>query len=752
MQIEAGGHGYDPKAESNSLAKLLDRTSNLPSVSRALSEDWESFKKEFFDFSTIIPFQYEVSGGRWRNNGRTIEEITDEDSLGQTKLGRILAAEKRMLNDPDLTQSIVISEDTGSGRSYLYVYNRDQSDLNKINALAIEYQGEKKELTEFIGLLGHGSVPDETFQPDESDPYPPLFFTEKKALTVENIFESADQSYADFSRKKEMVSYLDRLSRDVEHLPQILKEHEHKVSTLADLITKDIKEHEDTRSGIAAVAYAIISLSETYGKPAGDNVKANSHDKKVKQIPPGRVVPENFIFDMAKGHENGNMTTTGDKSKGAAKSGRSDSGLIQAEVQPVCTSNSGLHHNPGHGKHEKVADSSMTSILRQWLEYINEIQFRRPTGIRINNTEFIVSGTDGNGVPPTNTHGVSLYPDGVNHEPEHRFVHDKHLSLAGTEPFLGNRVPEDQFINGLYGSFVLTILSLSKDPLWSSWYRDKPKVGIAEAQLDGLKNDNNEAKTVDFRKSIQTSKLIFNGLQDPGAGDNKQIESQISGFVSSEAENNIPDEIVGELIKCLSLIWGDYDLNDKIPEFTKGKRSQVEQMIITVLVSHLFASIQKEQFSGNGKFAASEVILNVSYPPNSDLYLNMFSVLSFIKRQLNQGHGMHTKVADSNLTGIPPQILELYLQKMPENIIRSDIFIKELLRLILRELHLSLGLISKWIKAHGRRNAVAADHSFSLIEKLKQRKSLTAGKKISGRKEGIIYRYTPSFLPIPLEV
>jgi len=234
--------------QSESLYKVLKTTGSVGAVGEAGAKDSVTYDQEFRWKDTIIPYTYKIVDGKFTNLGRTIEEISDPKELGGDRVGRLLKIEKEMVSDPSKKQAAFFSEDLGVGfnRSFFYIFERDGQEANKINALAIEYQGSQSEGLNFLNQLGKRS---ENFN-NEKDFVPhfakPLYFNEENTIRVKDIFQAAKTSYIGDQRRQEMQPYLHRLARDsvgfYQLVERVKKEETERAAQLVEQVSNLLKQ------------------------------------------------------------------------------------------------------------------------------------------------------------------------------------------------------------------------------------------------------------------------------------------------------------------------------------------------------------------------------------------------------------------------------------------------------------------------------------------------------------------------------
>ncbi len=268
------GHGYSAGREFLSIQKVFGKTKSITQAARAGAEDFVGFKKEFADLSTILSFSYEVRDGRWMNMGRRLDEINDPDEIGGDRILRVLSAEKAMSHDPSITQAAVISEDLGFGRSYLYLFQRNPDQPEQISALAIEYQGSGEALGNFVGNLWTRSRTgkDETKTIDYTKP---IFFTEKTAVGVVDVFDMAIKSLQKEVGTDKTRSYLSRLARDSVDFPSVLARQEMEIENLTRKYRQQLLQDIDIVSGIASIVAGSVALTARWQERIDARSKLN---------------------------------------------------------------------------------------------------------------------------------------------------------------------------------------------------------------------------------------------------------------------------------------------------------------------------------------------------------------------------------------------------------------------------------------------------------------------------------------------
>lgn len=116
-------------------------------LARMTAENVVTADLEWNRGQTFIKFGYDVgSNGEWvGSHGRTLDQMRADSLRDSAKLGlnddhvfeRLIAVQDVFRADPNQKCAIVVSEDLGSGRSYIYLYQRNP-DGNGITAFAID--------------------------------------------------------------------------------------------------------------------------------------------------------------------------------------------------------------------------------------------------------------------------------------------------------------------------------------------------------------------------------------------------------------------------------------------------------------------------------------------------------------------------------------------------------------------------------------------------------------------------------------
>ena len=257
LSTSPDGCGYSSSRQMRGSFKVLEKTGSIREAARATASDFVTLDSEFFRLKTIIPYSYHVTeNGTWENGGRTLQDLNDPELTDGERIKRVIEVQNVMARNPSLTQAAVGSEDTGSGRNYLYLFTRDANDQNLINALAVEHQGNENEFRDFLRALSpqrnHSSV---SFDK-------PLFFRRNDQLQITDVFKGVLDSYKDQVRKEEMKPYLTRLAHDTVDFPNLLKRHREEIDMLAKRFQEEMLSNDDVLVGLAAVVRGVSQTVE----------------------------------------------------------------------------------------------------------------------------------------------------------------------------------------------------------------------------------------------------------------------------------------------------------------------------------------------------------------------------------------------------------------------------------------------------------------------------------------------------------
>lgn len=300
----SNGHGYSAGREFLSIQKVFNKTGSITLAARAGAEDFVGFKKEFADLSTILSFSYEVKDGRWMNNGRTLDEINDPEELGGDRILRVLAAEKTMGQDPNITQAAVISEDLGFGRSYLYLFSKNADNSNEISALAIEYQGSQEALRNFVQnlWLRSDAYGRDIRKPDFSKP---IFFTNSTSVGVRDVFDLAQKSLQKEGGDENTRSYLSKFARDAVDVPSVLARQEIEIENLTRKYQEQMLQDTDIVSGIASMVAGSVAITAKWQKTidARSKLAVSPPDfqfRSATNVSEEHLLPKSFLVTPAK--------------------------------------------------------------------------------------------------------------------------------------------------------------------------------------------------------------------------------------------------------------------------------------------------------------------------------------------------------------------------------------------------------------------------------------------------------------------
>lgn len=261
MQAEAGGHGYSAGREIRGLSDLLDKTGNIKLVASEAAQNTLTNAQEFHWGDVFMSFKYQNKGGKLFANGRSIEDINDTSEIGGDRMGRVMNALDTMIADNNIDESIVVSEDLGYGRHFIYRYRRGEG--NDIEGLAFEYQGTNRELSEAVNQLGKRAINNDGVIPRNSADFSqPLFFDKDNKNDISDLSKAAIDSFQTDERKNEMDSYLDRLKRDTEGYEELKLRRQLQEKELEKQYEEIILKEEDAKVGIANAVYGLISIAE----------------------------------------------------------------------------------------------------------------------------------------------------------------------------------------------------------------------------------------------------------------------------------------------------------------------------------------------------------------------------------------------------------------------------------------------------------------------------------------------------------
>ncbi len=253
--MNTNDHGYNAGRQFIGMKTTLEKTGSISKTAEAAAKDTITLAEEFFQQQTIIPYEYEIVNGKWTSGGKTLDEL----GIGE-RVERIIRAQDGMAQHSSITQALTVSEDTGSGRSYIYLFSKDKDDKNKISALAIEYNGTTNELATLLkNLSGHSQ-----------DFTQPLFVNEEREISIKNFFRAAFDSFGTEERRSQVNSYLKRLDRDVSDFPALVFEHQKRVTELARKIEEDLLSDPDLVSGLACAVNGLNRVVEAWISQEGD--------------------------------------------------------------------------------------------------------------------------------------------------------------------------------------------------------------------------------------------------------------------------------------------------------------------------------------------------------------------------------------------------------------------------------------------------------------------------------------------------
>lgn len=278
MQIEAGGHGFSVGREIKGLSDLLEKTGNIKSVASEAAQNTLTNAQEFSWGDVFMNFSYQNKGGKLFANGRQLESINDVNEIGGDRMGRVIDALNHMITDRNIDESIVVSEDLGYGRHFIYRYRKGSCD--NIEGLAFEFQGNKEELSGVVNRLGKRAVKNsEADSRNLSDFAKPLFFTKDNKNDITDLSKAALDSFRTKERKSEMGLYINRLKRDTENYEGLKHRRQQQKEELEKLYEKLILSDGNAKTGIANAVYGMIDKTErmvvSEGRRREEAVKIN---------------------------------------------------------------------------------------------------------------------------------------------------------------------------------------------------------------------------------------------------------------------------------------------------------------------------------------------------------------------------------------------------------------------------------------------------------------------------------------------
>ncbi len=261
MQAETSGHGYSAKREIRGLSDLLDKTGNIKFVAAEAAQNTLTTAQEFNWGDVFMRFNYQNKRGKLLANGRSIEEINDINEIGGYRMGRVINALNQMNADRNIDEAIVVSEDLGYGRHFIYRYRRGEDE--NIEGLAFEFQGTAEELGQVVSQLGKRAIDqsgDNTN--DTADFSRPLFFRGENINDITDLSQAASNSFKTPERRRQMDSYLKRLKRDTDGYEELEHRRYQQEKELQKQYEKLILENENVKTGIASAVYGMIKATE----------------------------------------------------------------------------------------------------------------------------------------------------------------------------------------------------------------------------------------------------------------------------------------------------------------------------------------------------------------------------------------------------------------------------------------------------------------------------------------------------------
>lgn len=170
--VAAGGefsHSYSADVEIDAGLVLLDQSSGLSKeqraelIARMFGEDVMTSSLEHELRQTFMKFSYQLNAsGEWvGNNGRTLEQMAQDSRRAGFNddhvFQRLLAAQKTLGENPNVNSTLVVSEDIGSGKSFIYLFSRSPA-TGEIVGHAIEHRGTPEELDRIVERIAGKST------------------------------------------------------------------------------------------------------------------------------------------------------------------------------------------------------------------------------------------------------------------------------------------------------------------------------------------------------------------------------------------------------------------------------------------------------------------------------------------------------------------------------------------------------------------------------------------------------------------
>lgn len=261
MQVETSGHGYSTGREIKGLSDILDKTGNIHLVVSEAAQNTLTNAQEFHWGDVFMKFKYQNKGGKLFANGRSIEDINDVNEVGGDRMDRVLSALNQMITDSSIEESIVVSEDVGYGRHFIYKYRRTEGD--QIEGLAFEYQGTNGELGEVVSYLGKRAINhSDVVTRNSTDFSKPLFFHKDKKNDITDLSNAALKSFKTEERRNQMSSYINRLKRDTDDYDNLTFRRQQQEQELKKHYERLILKEENAKIGIARAVYGAINFAQ----------------------------------------------------------------------------------------------------------------------------------------------------------------------------------------------------------------------------------------------------------------------------------------------------------------------------------------------------------------------------------------------------------------------------------------------------------------------------------------------------------
>lgn len=284
----SSGHGNDSGRSISGLQNIFNKTGDISQVSLEAARNDLTHTQEFKWGDIFMRFNYQNKGGKLIANGRPIEDINDINEVGGDRMGRVMNALDQMVTDRNIAEAVVVSEDLGYGRHFIYRYRREEDE--NIEGLAFEYQGTKEELGQVVSQLRRRAI---NHSEDESrnsaDFSKPLFFTEENKNGISDLSQAAFGSFNTEERRNEMSAYLTRLKRDTKGYEQLVHSRQQQEKALQNQYEKLILKDEDAKTGIASAVYGMLNTAEKMVVSESRRREESATPDTVTQIPKGYV-------------------------------------------------------------------------------------------------------------------------------------------------------------------------------------------------------------------------------------------------------------------------------------------------------------------------------------------------------------------------------------------------------------------------------------------------------------------------------